>query len=83
MLKKTPHIFHSGTQSLKYLSPFFSLALVSHREEISTLSRQASFRRVNSVSTDTRGAVLLLKYSYHTEHTVRLQHHLVLSPVSA
>ncbi|KAM4612059.1 nectin-4 isoform 2-T2 [Polymixia lowei] len=29
--------------------------LTEKREEISTLSRQASFRRINSVSTDTRG----------------------------
>lgn len=28
------------------------------REEISTLSRQASFRRVNSVSTDARDVLL-------------------------
>ncbi|XP_018529768.1 nectin-4 isoform X2 [Lates calcarifer] len=30
--------------------------LTEKKEEISTLSRQASFRRVNSISTDTRGA---------------------------
>ncbi|KAM9827177.1 nectin-4 [Neosynchiropus ocellatus] len=30
--------------------------LTEKKEEISTLSRQASFRRINSVSTDTRGA---------------------------
>ncbi|XP_042367845.1 LOW QUALITY PROTEIN: nectin-4 [Plectropomus leopardus] len=30
--------------------------LTERKEEISTLSRQASFRRMNSVSTDTRGA---------------------------
>lgn len=39
------------------------------REEISTLSRHASFRRMNSVSTDPRGAVLLLNYSLRIKHT--------------
>ncbi|CAN9509715.1 unnamed protein product [Ophioblennius macclurei] len=32
------------------------LELTEKKEEISTLSRQASFRRMNSISTDTRGA---------------------------
>lgn len=34
---------------------------------------------MNSVSTDTRGAVLTMNLSFHTEHTVLLQHHLVFS----
>lgn len=82
MLKKI-QIIHSGTVNFfNHLNIFllFSLvSLVSLREEISTLSRQASFRRMNSVSTDTRGVVLLLNYSFHTEHTVALQQHLVFS----
>lgn len=73
---------HNSQRPFKYLCPFFPLPSVSQREEITTLSRQASFRRMNSVSTDTRGAVLLLNYSFHTEHTVLLQHHLVFSPMS-
>jgi len=40
---------------------------VCHREEISTLSRQASVRRVNSVSPDARGVVLTLNYYVHTQ----------------
>lgn len=47
----------------------FSLSFLFPREEISTLSRQASFRRVNSVSTDPRGTVLRLNYSPHARHT--------------
>lgn len=47
--------------TFEYLFPLFSP--VSHREEICTLSRQASFRRMNSISTDTRGAVILLNNS--------------------
>lgn len=47
--------------------PFFCVLLC--REEISTLSRHASFRRMNSVSTDPRGAVLLLNYSLCIKHT--------------
>lgn len=47
-----------------HLNNFLSSSF-SHREEISTLSRQASFRRVNSVSTDARGAVLFINNSFH------------------
>lgn len=55
--------------SFKYFSHFLSLRLLFPREEISTLSRQASFRRMNSVSTDPRGTVLRLNFSLHAEHT--------------
>lgn len=51
-----------------HLNSFF-LSFLFPREEISTLSRQASFRRVNSVSTDPRGTVLWLNYSLHAQHT--------------
>lgn len=54
-------------QCFHHLNIFFSLCLLFLREEISTLSRQASFRRMNSISTDPRGAVLLLNYSFHAE----------------
>lgn len=47
----------------------FFLHVLFCSEEISTLSRHASFRRMNSVSTDPRGAVLRLNYSLHIKHT--------------
>lgn len=47
-----------------FKNAFLSLSLIL-REEICTLSRQASFRRVNSVSTDARGQVYNITMSYN------------------
>ncbi|XP_038587271.1 nectin-4 [Micropterus salmoides] len=40
----------------KHKNKILQRELIERKEEITTLSRQASFRRMNSVSTDTRGA---------------------------
>lgn len=59
----------SESMSLHHHHPPPHTLVLFCREEISTLSRQASFRRMNSVSTDPRGAVLRLNYSLHIKHT--------------
>lgn len=48
-------------------------------------SHQASFFQENELRQHRcqRSGTMTMNYSFHTEHTVLLQHHLVFSPVSA
>lgn len=79
------HTIHRGALSVSLIietSFSFILSLFSPREEISTLSRHASFRRMNSVSTDTRGAVLTLNF-FFTRNMLLLLHFVFSDPIQA